>query len=109
MLLWLENAPLYDATTGNNEHEICDFIDAIITCTTNYSQDEDMLRLVSLQKHKHTHTCKKNRKGIKCRFNIPFFPTKTTCMLHPLEDEHPHLKHLQLEYACIEEILEKKD
>ncbi|XP_044578906.1 uncharacterized protein LOC123261377 [Cotesia glomerata] len=77
-LLWLENAPNYDDEDENNLGVIR-FIDKFITCSNKLLSRE----LIKLQTHRHTFTCKKGLKKIKCRFDIPFFPMIKTCILKP--------------------------
>ena len=41
-----------------------------------------------MQRHKHSHTCKKRVNGcIICRFGIPYFPTRKTMILEPFSDD----------------------
>lgn len=45
------------------------------------------LKVISLQVHRHTHTCYKGGKRKQCRFNIPVFPMPETMLLEPLADD----------------------
>ena len=85
-LLWLKNAPKYDKDKPESIERCTEFIDKLIsvnTKPTGFSED-----LISLQRHKHSHTCKKHVKdGIKCRFGIPFFPMRKTMILEPFGDD----------------------
>lgn len=54
MLLWIENAPTYEAST---KEEIQIFIDKHCTC----SQNDDIPTLINYQTHRHARTCKKKR------------------------------------------------
>ncbi len=74
-LLWIENAPTLQSHT---KEDVVKFIDSYITCSKD-------ARLVSLQTHKHSNTCK--RKNARCRFNYPLPPMTETCILEPLSDE----------------------
>ncbi|XP_062579577.1 uncharacterized protein LOC134241554 [Saccostrea cucullata] len=92
MLLWCKNAPKYGE---HSESEVCNFIDEYITCKKP-NEDESIFDLVQVQKHKHSHTCKKRNRKI-CRFNFPRPPMKATAILEPLktpemseEDIHIH-------------------
>lgn len=80
-LLQLEKPPNYNDEDENNSNVI-EFIDRFITCSNKFVLEE----LIKLQTHKHTFTCKKEKKNIKCRFDIPFFPVSKTCILKPLSD-----------------------
>ena len=49
--------------------------------------------LINLQRHKHSHTCKKHVKdGIKYRFGVPFFPMRKTMILEPFDDDERLIK-----------------
>ncbi|OBZ81506.1 hypothetical protein A0J61_10445, partial [Choanephora cucurbitarum] len=93
MLVWLEDAPTYSFCSdfgAENEQTVCDFIEQVISCKAlSETENSTLSNLVkSRQHHKHTHTCWKNRRdGQKiCRFNIPFFPMKSTCIITPLAE-----------------------
>ena len=78
----LENAPKYGISPLN---EVIEFIDRTIMCklpsTDSVLSDDD----ISLQRHKHTHTCYKKRSFRRCRFGIPYPPMVRTRVLEPLE------------------------
>ena len=84
MLLWLDGAPTFDINDSVSKQNVCNFIDNIISCSSeNLSED-----LIKLQTHKHTHTCKrKNGNTDECRFGIPYFPMKSTKILAPLPND----------------------
>jgi hypothetical protein len=85
-LLWLKDAPKYDKEKLESIGTCTEFIDKLISVNakpTEFSED-----LICLQRHKHSHTCKKHVKdGIKCRFGIPYFPMRKTMILEPLTDD----------------------
>ena len=84
-LLWLKNAPKYDKDKPESIEKCTEFIDKFISVSsepTEFSED-----LISLQRHKHSHTCKKHVKGgKKCRFGIPYFPMRKTMILEPIDE-----------------------
>ena len=84
-LLWLKDAPKYDKEKPESIEKCTEFIDKLISVNakpTEFSED-----LISLQRHKHSHTCKKHVKdGVKCRFGIPYFPMSKTMILEPFGD-----------------------
>lgn len=93
MLVWLKNVPIYvrdNASNSDNSKEICGFVDKVISCKYVDKSENGVLHemVTTRQTHQHTHTCwKKKRNNEKvCRFNIPFFPMDTTCILNPLPD-----------------------
>lgn len=81
MLLWLENAPKIDFDQPQSFDNVTDFIDSIISTSSDEFDNEQLLRY---QFHKCTHTCKKSSKGkISCRFGAPFLPMDKTRILQP--------------------------
>ncbi|KAK3928382.1 ATP-dependent DNA helicase [Frankliniella fusca] len=80
MLLWIENAPLYDPSNKMSKKAVCNFVDQIISTYTNQVDNN----LADLQFHRHTHTCYKKHNQKQCRFGIPFFPMRKTRILKPL-------------------------
>lgn len=107
MLLWLDQAPKYDASNPNSAHAVCSFIDKIISCSSkDVSQD-----LINLQTHKHSHTCLK-RKGStdECRFGIPYFPMDKTRILKPLPESYNEKQLIKLKKVLkkIKEALENE-
>jgi hypothetical protein len=80
ILLWLKNAPDYNL--GEIDRYI-EFIDRFITCEYDANNP-----YVSLQFHKHTHTCHKGKQNKnKCRFNFPIPVMPRTMILVPLIEE----------------------
>ena len=80
MLVWIENAPNLERSSSE---EIEQFVDNYLT----YSADnEETVKLVKLQTHKHSITCRKKVKPI-CRFGFPITLFPRTMLLYPLEEE----------------------
>lgn len=86
MLVWLENAPIYNPNDASSCIPVTEFIDSIITTNSN---DADVKDLIKYQTHKCTNTCRKQSRGQKaCRFGAPFPPMDQTRILSPLPDEY---------------------
>lgn len=82
ILLWLNDAPMYNPINETSRKQCIQFIDELITCEKKSEVD---LSAVQYQVHKHSKTCKrKTTKGTTCRFHIPWFPMKETMILEPL-------------------------
>ena len=85
-LLWLKNAPKYDKDKPESIEKCVEFIDKLISVSakpTDFFEE-----LISLECHKHSHTCKKYAKDyIKCRFGIPYYPMSRTMILEPFSDD----------------------
>ncbi|KAE8739093.1 hypothetical protein FOCC_FOCC015416 [Frankliniella occidentalis] len=64
--------------------EVCAFVDEIITCSSEHISED----LAKLQTHRHSHTCQKRTNTEECRFGIPYFPMKQTCILDPISENH---------------------
>ncbi|CAF1551328.1 unnamed protein product [Adineta steineri] len=85
-LLWLKNAPKYDKNNPESIERCVEFIDKLIS--VSYQPTECSEELISLQRHKHSHTCKQHVNGcIICRFGIPYFPMSKTMILEPFSDD----------------------
>ena len=85
-LLWLKNAPKYDKEKPKSIERCTEFIDKLISVNAKLMEFSE--ELIGLQRHKHSHTCKKHVKnGVKCRFGIPYFPVKQTMILEPFSDD----------------------
>ena len=81
-LLWLKNVPKYDKDKPKSIERCTEFIDKLISVNTKPTGFSEIL--ISLQRHKHSHTCKKHVKdgiNIKCRFGIPYFRMRKTMIL----------------------------
>ncbi|CAF3286262.1 unnamed protein product [Rotaria sp. Silwood2] len=101
-LIWLKNAPKYDKNKPESIKKCIEFIDKLISVSSKPTQFSE--ELISLQRHKHSHTCKKYVNGcIKCRFGIPYFPMRETMILEPFSDDEKLTKKER------EEISKKKE
>lgn len=60
MLVWLENAPIYNPNDASSCIPVTEFIDSIITTNSN---DADVKDLIKYQTHKCTNTCRKKSRG----------------------------------------------
>ena len=90
MLVWVENAPTLET---KSEEEIIEFVDQYLTCG---SDNEKTAKLVNLQSHKHSRTCRKKGKPI-CRFGFPLPPLPKTMLLYPLEENIDKYKKKNVE------------
>ena len=85
-LLWLKNAPKCDKNDRESIKRCIEFIDKLISVSSNPTEFPE--ELINLLRHKHSHTCKKNVNGcIICRFGIPYFPMRKTMILEPFGDD----------------------
>ena len=80
--MWLKDAPTYSKDDPLSAQKCVDFIDSFITCSSK--NDEVNEEYIAYQKHKHSHTCKKNSSKAECRFNFPQYPMSQTMILEPL-------------------------
>ena len=78
-LFWIKNAPEYGRDC---DEDIIKFVDSYISCKAD---SDDLSELVTLQRHKHSKTCKKECCAI-CRFNFPLPPMPRTTILEPLSE-----------------------
>ncbi|CAF4391999.1 unnamed protein product [Rotaria socialis] len=91
VLIWLKNAPKYDKNNPKSIEQCIEFIDKLISVNAKLTEFSD--ELINLQRHKHSHTCKKHVKNrIKCRFGIPYFPIRKTMILEPFTDDEKFTK-----------------
>ncbi len=79
---WIAGAPVYDPDKPENDKDVIEFIDTWISTKIEVNPEEE--KYLKYQIHKHSNSCRKRGEAI-CRFGIPFFPMKTTCILKPLE------------------------
>ena len=82
MLIWLKDAPQFGT---DSDAKVTSYIDHIITCQKP-KDNEELLKLVARQVHRHSHTCCKNTKR-ECRFNYPQPPMRQTEILYPLDTD----------------------
>ncbi|CAH2107699.1 unnamed protein product [Euphydryas editha] len=79
MLVWCSNIPEFSTPEG------IAVIERVVSCSLN-PNDSTLRKLVEdLQIHKHTATCKKNRKDDGCRFDFPRPASDSTVCLGPDE------------------------
>lgn len=60
-------------------------MDHIIICQKP-RDNEELLKVVARQAHRHSHTCHKNTKR-ECTFNYPQTPMRQTEILYPLDTD----------------------
>lgn len=83
MILWLKNAPKFDPERLESIDPVTEFIDSIITTT---SDDPEIQSFIKYQEHRCCHTCHKTVRGKdSCRFGAPFPPMDKTRILQPFE------------------------
>ena len=82
MLIRLKDAPQFGT---DSDAKVTSYIDHIITCKKP-KDNEELLKLVARQVHRHSHTCRKNIKR-ECRFNYPQPPMRQTEILYPLDTD----------------------
>ncbi|XP_078618327.1 uncharacterized protein LOC144885957 [Branchiostoma floridae x Branchiostoma japonicum] len=77
-ILWMKNAPKVGV---DSDEDVINFINQHQTCTIPDEKEDDLRQLVlSLQKHVHSKTCRRN--GL-CRFRFPHPPSKHTIIGRP--------------------------
>ncbi|CAG9799466.1 unnamed protein product [Chironomus riparius] len=92
MILWLNEAPTFDADKPHLFRHIEEFIDNIISTS---SDDPDTKDFVKYQYHKCSRTCKKKKRGnTSCRFGAPFIPMDNTSILQPLPPDYGDLNSI---------------
>ena len=103
-LLWVDNAPKFDISS---DKEICKYIDSCISCSLAVREEEK--KIVKLQIHKHSRTCKKMvKRKPTCRFGVPWPPMQETRILYPLGTEsNDEISVLQEQYRFIMSKLNK--
>ena len=84
-VLWVKNAPKFGEQT---DQEVCDFIDKYVSCSIPEEEGQLKELVLSLQKHRHSSYCKRNR---KCRFSFPHPPSTCTLIARPpIDTELPN-------------------
>lgn len=99
LVLWLENAPIYNASDETTHQKVIDFIDSIVSTS---SDDPLVADFIKYQYHKCTKTCYKfygNKKV--CRFNATFVPMDQTRILTPLPDDFVMSDELETKLLAI--------
>ena len=74
---WVKGTPNLQTVEG--KRKAATFIDKYITCAVPNAGEDDELRslVLRLQKHSHTHTCRKDGR-YRCRFDYPKNASDTT-------------------------------
>ena len=78
-LLWIEDAPKLGI---DSNEDVIAFVDKYLT-TERHPDFEEGDTLVQMQIHRHSHSCKKNKK-VFCRFHFPIPPMMNTMILEPI-------------------------
>jgi len=107
MLLWLDNAPVFDPAKPET-------FGACVTLINKYIKrmvDDSSPAHEFLHKNtrKHTHTCyrtDKDKQMKKCRFNIPYPPMNETCILTPLTANNSNAVTRQIRIQKYEKLLQ---
>ena len=92
-MIWIKNAPVFDANDPSTFEKCEQFIDEFATC----KKDASLGELMNRQYHKHTATCKKGVKSSEvCRFDYPRPPMRKTKILLPLGPDDDKKKTREL-------------
>lgn len=106
MVLWSSDAPDFESA---DEQVIANFIDSYISCNLPEEyNDEELYTLVnSLQRHVHSHTCRKT--GKKCRFNYPRPPSDKTiiCRVSTQGEIRENIKPKELLHVVFDTITDQ--
>jgi len=97
MLLWLDNAPVFDPAKPETFGACVALIDKYIKCMVDDSSPAH--EYLHKNTHKHTHTCfrtDKDKQMKKCRLNIPYPPMNETCILTPLTADNSNVTTRQI-------------
>lgn len=104
-LLWVKDAPLLDV---DSDQDVCTFIDRYQHCRV--PDDEELaLKVLSLQKHTHSPSCRRNN---KCRFRFPQPPSLSTLIAREPdvdpedEDGKDRVKHLKEVLKAVKKLLD---
>ncbi|KAI8509442.1 hypothetical protein Bbelb_132900 [Branchiostoma belcheri] len=83
-ILWMKDAPKLGV---NSDSDVVNFINKHQTCAIPGEEEEDLRHLVlSLQKHVHSQTCRRNG---SCRFSFPHQPSCETLIARPSDQADP--------------------
>jgi hypothetical protein len=101
-LYWIDNAPVYIEDDEDSEKACIEFINYFITCER--CEDGEMEKCIGYQIHRHSHTCKKLKRGKTCRFGFPKPPMEETRIILPLPSDfdRQQQKEAQELYAKIQ-------
>ena len=78
-LLWIQDAPRLGEVS---DEQVEDYVAKHLTTKKEGPCAQD---LIKLQCHRHSHSCRKNKRK-ECRFDFPLPPMKKTCLLRPFTD-----------------------
>lgn len=81
MVVWVEDALLYNSHLPDSDGLVTDFIDSHIT-TEFYGLPADQQRQLKVQLHRHSHSC---QRGGSCRYRFPIPPTERTVILRSIQ------------------------
>ena len=98
-LLWVNDSPRIDV---DSDEDVVEFVDTFITCHKPMD-DSELSKLVKLQIHRHSHTC---RRRDKCRFGFPHPPLLQTMVIRPLDPLEYDIKKLKKKWTEIKMALE---
>ena len=101
---WIAGAPVYDPNKPENDKNVIEFIDTWISTKIEVSPEEE--KYLKYQIHKHSNSCRKRGEAI-CRFGIPFFPMKSTCILRPLECDEVDQQRMESLQNAYQELRKK--
>jgi len=111
LVLWIEDAPIFNPDDQESQRTVIEFVDSIITTD---SEDPEVQDVIKYQYHKCTKTCRKRKRGKEsCRFNAPFHPMEETTVLEPFPTGYKPSDQMQEKIKKINEkiptILDNKD
>ena len=76
-----ENKSIGDEEESDNLKDLIEIADNLISCQIPEDNPSLKEKVLKLQKHKHTQTCRKY--GTVCRFNYPKFPSEKSLIARP--------------------------
>jgi len=107
MLLWLDNAPVFDPAKPETFGACVTLINKYIKCMVDDSSPAH--EYLHKNTHKHTYTCyrtNKDKQMKKCRFNITYPPMNETCILTPLTADNSNAITRQIRIQQYEKLLQ---
>ena len=108
-ILWIKNAPKFNI---NSDKEIVAFINKHQTCAIPGEENSELRQLVlSLQKHRHSESC---RRGRSCRYQFPHYPSAETVIAQKPNTDNPLLAESLIKnkaeiFTKVCKIMENKD
>ncbi|KAF0717841.1 Helitron like N domain-containing protein, partial [Aphis craccivora] len=107
MLLWLDNAPVFNPAKPETFGACVTLINKYITCMVD--EGSPAHKYLHKNTHSHTHTCyrtDKDKQMKKCRFNISYPPMNETCILTPLTEDISNLITRKIRILKYEKLLQ---